>query len=360
MVEFTVKCLPGGAWEYPDEWPQCLPCKSELLAKSVHFRNLPMFQPSTVRSLQRSLAQGPGSGMEVLNTRQRSATPVAHMETLPGSHLLCFTIVQILLTLSYSAKGMEDSMKNQWRSVAGTRLGFRALSTPVLPPRVNRFPSHPSGSGSCTPRTRRTTSPSPPSSPSTTPRCRWWWSSRGGSSARKTSSKCCWLEGCLCSSEKSLNWSFGATELMKRSTFGLIWMQSRKSQICFYNSNPGLSNPGQTDKIELSEIWESLATEPQLDGTNPLWSGFHQSFLVKTNHLVRISCDSDGWVMSCNKERSYPTFLHIIQPVEIKDIQVPGFCAKIQNPHLLSSLRFLVIWRLVISGLVTKVSSQQR
>ena len=40
MVEFTVKCLPGGAWEYPDEWPQCLPCESEFLAKSVHFQNL--------------------------------------------------------------------------------------------------------------------------------------------------------------------------------------------------------------------------------------------------------------------------------------------------------------------------------
>ena len=34
MVEFNVKCLPGGAWELPDEWPQCLSCELEILAKN--------------------------------------------------------------------------------------------------------------------------------------------------------------------------------------------------------------------------------------------------------------------------------------------------------------------------------------
>ena len=27
MVEFNVTCLPGGAWEQPDVWPVCVPCK---------------------------------------------------------------------------------------------------------------------------------------------------------------------------------------------------------------------------------------------------------------------------------------------------------------------------------------------
>ena len=38
--------------------------------------------------------------------------------------------------------------------------------------------------------------------------------------------------------------------------------------------------------------------------------------------LCRISCDTDGWVVKSNKEKDYPTFLHIIQPAEIVDIQV--------------------------------------
>jgi len=40
--------------------------------------------------------------------------------------------------------------------------------------------------------------------------------------------------------------------------------------------------------------------------------------------VIRISCDTDGWVVKSNKEKDYPTFLHIIQPVEILDIQVLG------------------------------------
>ena len=27
MAEFNVTCLPGGAWELPDEWPRCVPCQ---------------------------------------------------------------------------------------------------------------------------------------------------------------------------------------------------------------------------------------------------------------------------------------------------------------------------------------------
>ena len=38
--------------------------------------------------------------------------------------------------------------------------------------------------------------------------------------------------------------------------------------------------------------------------------------------LNRISCDTDGWVVKSNKEKAYPTFLHIIPTVEIVDIQV--------------------------------------
>ena len=38
--------------------------------------------------------------------------------------------------------------------------------------------------------------------------------------------------------------------------------------------------------------------------------------------VQRISCDTDGWVVKSNNEKDYPTFLHIIQPVEILDIQV--------------------------------------
>ena len=52
--------------------------------------------------------------------------------------------------------------------------------------------------------------------------------------------------------------------------------------------------------------------------------------------MVRISCDSDGWVVRCNKERSYPTFLHIIPPDQIKDIQVCGHCVQICFPILIS------------------------
>ena len=27
MAEFNVTCLPGGAWELPDEWPRCVACQ---------------------------------------------------------------------------------------------------------------------------------------------------------------------------------------------------------------------------------------------------------------------------------------------------------------------------------------------
>ena len=33
MVEFNVTCLPGGAWEQPDVWPVCVPCKWILTLK---------------------------------------------------------------------------------------------------------------------------------------------------------------------------------------------------------------------------------------------------------------------------------------------------------------------------------------
>ena len=62
-----------------------------------------------------------------------------------------------------------------------------------------------------------------------------------------------------------------------------------------------------------------------LTGMSPLLSG-ELGDLVKmqsvTFSFVRISCDTDGWVLKSNKEKDYPTFLHIIQPVEILDIQV--------------------------------------
>ena len=32
MAEFNVTCLPGGAWELPDEWPRCVACQSEKKA----------------------------------------------------------------------------------------------------------------------------------------------------------------------------------------------------------------------------------------------------------------------------------------------------------------------------------------
>ena len=65
--------------------------------------------------------------------------------------------------------------------------------------------------------------------------------------------------------------------------------------------------------------------ELRLTGMSPLLSG-ELGDLVKTQSVtfsfVRISCDTDGWVVKSNKEKDYPTFLHIIQPVEILDIQV--------------------------------------
>ena len=70
---------------------------------------------------------------------------------------------------------------------------------------------------------------------------------------------------------------------------------------------------------------EVLEMELLLTGMSPLLSG-ELADLVKmqsvTFYLVRISCDTDGWVVKSNKEKDYPTFLHIIQPVEILDIQV--------------------------------------
>ena len=33
MAEFNVSCLPGGAWELPDEWPRCVACQFVNLDK---------------------------------------------------------------------------------------------------------------------------------------------------------------------------------------------------------------------------------------------------------------------------------------------------------------------------------------
>ena len=34
ILEFNVTCLPGGAWELPDEWPRCVPCR--LIRMIIH------------------------------------------------------------------------------------------------------------------------------------------------------------------------------------------------------------------------------------------------------------------------------------------------------------------------------------
>ena len=41
MLEFNVKCLPGGAWDDPEEWPQCLQCESQAPKKNVSFLKNP-------------------------------------------------------------------------------------------------------------------------------------------------------------------------------------------------------------------------------------------------------------------------------------------------------------------------------
>ena len=70
---------------------------------------------------------------------------------------------------------------------------------------------------------------------------------------------------------------------------------------------------------------EVLEMELLLTGMSPLLSGELDDLVIVQSvsfSFVRISCDTDGWVIKSNKEKDYPTFLHIIQPVEILDIQV--------------------------------------
>ena len=74
--------------------------------------------------------------------------------------------------------------------------------------------------------------------------------------------------------------------------------------------------------------------------------------------VQRISCDTDGWVVKSNNEKDYPTFLHIIQPVEILDIQVRARLILFYLDKLTSILlsfwyfqtSFLLSWRSRLAG----------
>ena len=206
----------------------------------------------------------------------------------------------------FPVQGTAVCMRNQWQSVVGTKPGFQTFSIPVLPPLANRSPSPPSRSGWCTPPTRRTTSPSPPSSPSTTPGYRWSWSSWVRSSARTTGSKCWSLEGCHWSAETSLNSSFAATALTRRSIFGLILMLSRKCCCwwwcccCWYRHSVGNVNLLLQPWSRFIEFWATQQnrtvgkTGDPGDGTT---IGADQPFVIRWTSDLRIIWRFECWLV---------------------------------------------------------------
>ena len=57
---------------------------------------------------------------------------------------------------------------------------------------------------------------------------------------------------------------------------------------------------------------------------NPLPSCKSATDCICVSIFPRVSCDEDGWVLKVNKEKDYPTFMHVIQPSEIETINVLG------------------------------------